>query len=171
MSVFEKGVTVIEKAIEKESPMTENAIINKKNDEIVESEAVELFMLDNDDRDERLKAHYRQGEIIDGKWVNSTDDDAESNDKPDAKKTEKTIYKVYTLQHGGCVKYSNYFGTLEDALENYNVLVSTCFVDDTSVDVEAEDGIYLEKYTHNDENFDEMKTDYDCECIEYTRTI
>ncbi len=35
-----------------------------------ESEIVELFMLNEDDRDERLKAHYRQGKIVDGKWVN-----------------------------------------------------------------------------------------------------
>ena len=49
---------------ENESPMTKNAITNEKNDEIAELEAVEVFML-NDDRDERLKAHFRQGEIID----------------------------------------------------------------------------------------------------------
>ena len=35
-----------------------------------ESDIVELFMLNEDDRDERLKAHYRQGKIVDGKWVN-----------------------------------------------------------------------------------------------------
>ncbi len=40
-----------------------------------ESEIVELFMLNEDDRDERLKAHYRQGKIVDGKWVNDEDEE------------------------------------------------------------------------------------------------
>ena len=88
---------------------------------------------------------------------------------------KKTCFVRYISFHkdGGCVKYSNYFGTLEDALDNYNVLVRDTkqVKNDTSVDVEAEDGIYLEKYTHTDDNFDEMETDYECECIEYTRTI
>ena len=42
-----------------------------------ESEIVELFMLNEDDRDERLKAHYRQGKIVDGKWVNDEEDEEE----------------------------------------------------------------------------------------------
>ena len=40
-----------------------------------ESEIVELFMLNEDDRDERLKAHYRQGKIVDGKWVNDEEEE------------------------------------------------------------------------------------------------
>jgi len=45
--------------------------------ELKEYEAVELFMLNCDDRDERLKAHYREGSVIDGKWVNSKDEEEE----------------------------------------------------------------------------------------------
>ena len=40
-----------------------------------ESEIVELFMLNEDDRDEMLKAHYRQGKIVDGKWVNDEEEE------------------------------------------------------------------------------------------------
>ena len=47
------------------------------NDTSDDSEAVELFMLNCDDRDERLKAHYREGSVIDGKWVNNKEDDDE----------------------------------------------------------------------------------------------
>jgi hypothetical protein len=42
-----------------------------------ESDIVELFMLNEDDRDERLKAHYRQGKIVDGKWVNYKEEEEE----------------------------------------------------------------------------------------------
>ena len=42
-----------------------------------ESEIVELFMLNEDDRDERLKAHYRQGKIVDGKWVNDEEEEVQ----------------------------------------------------------------------------------------------
>ena len=38
-----------------------------------EFEAVEEFMLNTDDRDERLKAYYREGRVVDGKWVNNVD--------------------------------------------------------------------------------------------------
>ena len=40
-------------------------------------EIVELFMVNEEDRDERLKAHYRQGKIINGKWVNDKEDEEE----------------------------------------------------------------------------------------------
>ena len=39
-----------------------------------EDEIVEEFMLNENDRDERLKAHYRQGKVIDGKWVNDNEE-------------------------------------------------------------------------------------------------
>ena len=42
-----------------------------------ESDIVEFFMLHEDDRDERLKAHYRQGKIVDGKWVNYKEEEEE----------------------------------------------------------------------------------------------
>jgi len=40
-----------------------------------ESEIIEVFMLNEDDRDERLKAHYRQGKIIEGVWVNDPEEE------------------------------------------------------------------------------------------------
>ena len=43
--------------------------------ELRESEAVELFMLNTNDRDERLRAHYREGKVVDGKWVNNEEDE------------------------------------------------------------------------------------------------
>ena len=45
--------------------------------EIEEYEAIEKFMLDCNDRNERLKAHYREGTIINGKWVNNVETDEE----------------------------------------------------------------------------------------------
>ena len=37
-------------------------------------EIVEIFMLNESDRDERLKAYYRQGKVIGGKWVNDKEE-------------------------------------------------------------------------------------------------
>jgi len=44
-------------------------------DDTTENEAVELFMLNTDDRDERLRAHYREGKVVDGKWVNNVEEE------------------------------------------------------------------------------------------------
>ena len=48
--------------------------IIKLKKEIVEYEAVETFILDLDRRNydciEVVKAHYRQGEVVNGKWIN-----------------------------------------------------------------------------------------------------
>ena len=48
---------------------TEDEVSEKQEDEIVEQ-----FMINENDRDERLKAHYRQGKVIDGKWVNDKEE-------------------------------------------------------------------------------------------------
>ena len=67
----------------------------------------------------------------------------------------------------------SYHDTLRDALIEKHYLCP--FTDNYADSVDAT-GIYIEQYTHNDDtmtkwNFDEMETDYECECIEYTRTI
>ena len=60
--------------------MSTNSLLVKIAEERqLESEAVEEFMLNEDDRDERLKAHYRQGKIVDGKWVNDKEEEEEGN--------------------------------------------------------------------------------------------
>ncbi len=46
-----------------------------ERDEI--SLVVETYLLDTDCRDDRLKAYYRQGKIIDRNWVNDEDSDDE----------------------------------------------------------------------------------------------
>ena len=43
------------------------------------SEAVEKFMKDCDDIDERIKAHWREGKVIDGKWVNDVEEDEDED--------------------------------------------------------------------------------------------
>lgn len=48
--------------------------IKRLKAELEESEAVELFMKDTDDWNERVKAHYREGKVIDGKWVNEEEE-------------------------------------------------------------------------------------------------
>ena len=55
--------------------------MSKQYTEQEESEIVEVFMLNEDDRDERLKAHYRQGKIVFGKWVNAVDEEELFTDK------------------------------------------------------------------------------------------
>ena len=48
--------------------------IGELKEELKESEAVELFMLNTNDEDERLRAHYREGKIVDGKWINNEEE-------------------------------------------------------------------------------------------------
>jgi len=52
--------------------------IEKLKSEIIEYKAIEKFMLECNDRDERLKAFHREGAIVNGVWVN----DVESEEEP-----------------------------------------------------------------------------------------
>ena len=50
-------------------------------EELEEYEAIEKFMLNCNDRDERLKAHYREGAIVNGIWVNNVESEVESDEE------------------------------------------------------------------------------------------
>ena len=71
--------------------------IERLKAELEVSEAVEKFMKDCDEIDERIRAHYREGKVIDGKWVNYTEeeytdeewDDDEFNECEKCDKIEK----------------------------------------------------------------------------------
>ena len=58
----------------------ENEKLKKEKEEY---EAVEQFIMQcfrNNNFDEALHAHYREGKVIDGKWVNDNESDEESSD-------------------------------------------------------------------------------------------
>jgi len=58
--------------------------ITKLKKEILESEAVEMFIVkrlsDVGSHQEALKAHYREGKVIDGKWVNEEEEEEEEEE-------------------------------------------------------------------------------------------
>ena len=61
----------------------ENEKLTKEKGEYDEYEAVEQFIMQcfrNNNFDEALHAHYREGKVIDGKWVNDNESDEESSD-------------------------------------------------------------------------------------------
>jgi len=98
--------------------MSTNSLLVKIAEERqLESEAVEEFMLNEDDRDERLKAHYRQGKIVDGKWVNDKEEEEE--------RTEFEVeygYMINKKKHS--VACSEGYDDEKDAKEYYDMLVS-----------------------------------------------
>ena len=53
--------------------------IERLKAELEVSEAVEKFMKDCDDINDRIAAHWREGTVIDGKWVNDVEEDEESD--------------------------------------------------------------------------------------------
>ena len=55
--------------------------ITKLKKEILEYEAVEMFIVERRalDCDEALRAHYREGKVIDGKWVNVEEEEEEDS--------------------------------------------------------------------------------------------
>ena len=56
----------------------ENAKLKKENEEY---EAVEQFIMGfNDNELEAIRAHYRQGKVIDGEWVNDENSDEDEDE-------------------------------------------------------------------------------------------
>ena len=57
----------------------ENKKLKKENEEY---EAVEQFIMGfNDNEDEAIRAHYREGKVIDGEWVNDENDEDEDEEE------------------------------------------------------------------------------------------
>ena len=68
----------------------ENEKLKKENEE---NKAVERFIIENF-IDEALRAHYRQGKVIDGEWVNdenSDEDDDEDTDDDEDEEAEEVL--------------------------------------------------------------------------------
>ena len=53
--------------------------IERLKAELEISEAVETFMKGCQEMHERIRAHWREGKVIDGKWVNDEECDEESD--------------------------------------------------------------------------------------------
>jgi len=58
--------------------------ITKLNNKIAEYEAVEQYIMEmirnGGEYDDILKAHYREGEVVDGEWVNDKEEDDDDED-------------------------------------------------------------------------------------------
>ena len=91
-----------------------------------ESEIVELFMLNEDDRAERLKAHYRQGKIVDGKWVND-----EEEEEPSFWKPKKYRYSEEEEEVGSCGSCDIELDHLRDGTTEDGHRCSDCYWTET----------------------------------------
>ena len=58
--------------------------ITKLNNKVAEYEAVEQYIMEmirtGGEYDDILKAHYREGEVVDGEWVNDKEEDDDDED-------------------------------------------------------------------------------------------
>ena len=58
--------------------------ITKLNNKIAEYEAVEQYIMETirngGEYDDILKAHYREGKVVDGEWVDDKEEDDEEDD-------------------------------------------------------------------------------------------
>jgi len=81
--------------------------LEEKKKEIKEYEAVEKFMLNKNDRDERLKAHYREGKVVEGVWLNDVEEEEE--EKPKKKTVQLTQEEIEY-----CELHDKYHYTKED---------------------------------------------------------
>ena len=67
--------------------------IERLKAELEISEAVEKYMTYSEDLNDRIAAHYREGKVIDGKWVrveeDSDDDDSDEEEEEDEKEKKE----------------------------------------------------------------------------------